>query len=630
PWVEPSTPAEELVAGFFAEVLALEKVGAEADFFALGGHSLLATQLVSRVRAAFGVELPLRAVFEHPTVAALAREIAKTSSPGGAAPPPLERVGREVDDLPLSFAQQRLWFIDQLEGGSLYNVPIALRMSGELSVMVLSRALEEVVRRHEVLRTVFSKAGGRARQVIRSPAELAIALVDLTELPPELRGPVAEGWVREEARRPFDLARGPLLRVGLWRLDEREHVLLLALHHIVSDGWSLGVLAREVTALYTAFSSGQPSPLAELPVQYADFAAWQRSWLSGGVLEGELAYWRERLSGAPPVLELPTDRPRPAVQSFQGAVCGRSLSPVLSGALLALSRREGATPFMALLATLGALLSRLTGQADLTVGTAVAGRNRLEIEGLIGFFVNTLVLRPDLSGNPGLTELLVRVRRETLAAHAHQNLPFEKLVEELAPERSLAYTPLFQVMLVLQNAARGELALPGLRLAPLELPESMARFDLTLTLAEEGGGELLAALEYNSDLFDGTTAERLLGHFERLLAAAVEAPERPLAELPLLAAAESCQLLLEWNDTAVDWRGGRGHRSRRSRGRKGKPVPGQLHGGAERIHELFEWQAARRPLAVAVAGQGSLLSYGELEARANRLARHLSRLGVGP
>ncbi|MDP9122454.1 MAG: amino acid adenylation domain-containing protein, partial [Acidobacteriota bacterium] len=392
----------------------------------------------------------------------------------------------------------------------------------------------------------------------------------------------------------------------LWRLDEAEHVLLFALHHIVSDGWSLGVLVREVTALYTAFSSGRPSPLPELPMQYSDFAAWQRSWLSGGVLGGELQYWRDRLSGAPPVLELPADRRRPAVQSFRGAIRQLSLSPALSGALLALSRQEGATLFMTLLAALGTLLSRLTGQIDLTVGTVIAGRNRLEIEPLIGFFVNTLVLRPDLSGNPAFAELLVRVRRETLAAHAHQDLPFEKLVLELAPERSLAHTPLFQVMLVLQNAAVGELLLPGLRLVPLELPGSVAKFDLTLAMAQGERGELAGTLEYSTDLYDAPTAERLLGHFERLLGSAVEGPERRISDLALLSQAERQQLLIEWN---------------------GGPRVAAVSGS---LVARFAAVAAGRPDAIAVVGQGERLSYGELAARSNRLARHLRRVGVVP
>ncbi|MDP9122192.1 MAG: condensation domain-containing protein, partial [Acidobacteriota bacterium] len=558
------------------------------------------------MRATFQVELPMRAIFEQPTVAGLAREIEKASSLGGAAPPPLERADREAA-LPLSFAQQRLWFIDQLEGGALYNLPIALRVTGELSVAVLSRVLGEVVRRHEVLRTVFRGSGGQARQLILPPAGCAVPLVDLTTLAPAPRERVAADWIREEAGRPFDLGRGPLLRVGLWRLAATEHVVLFALHHIVSDGWSLGVLVREVTALYTAFLSGQPSPLPELPVQYADFAAWQRSWLCGEVLLGELAYWRQHLSGAPAVLELPTDRPRPAVQSFRGAVRPLSLPPALSDALLALSRREGATLFMTLLAAWSVLLSRFTGQPDLTVGTAVAGRNRLEIESLIGFFVNTLVLRPDLSADPRFTELLSRVRRETLEAYAHQDLPFEKLVEELAPERSLAHAPLFQVMLVLQNAAVGELALPGLRLVPEAILEDAAKFDLSLS-CREAGGKIEGTLSYARALFDAPTIDRLAGNLTVLLAALAEdgeGAEPPVSRLSLLSPGERHQLTVEWNDTS-------------------SLLP---PGGT--LPELFALQAAAHPRRLAWQMGEEELSYEELAGRSDRVARFLRRVGLG-
>ncbi|MDP9122915.1 MAG: condensation domain-containing protein, partial [Acidobacteriota bacterium] len=630
----PRTPVEEILAAIWSEVLGVERVGPDDNFFDLGGHSLLATRVISQVRSTFQVELGLHELFEEPTVAGLALRIeAAVRSGSGPAAPAIEPVPRgDAVELPLSFAQQRLWFIDQLEGGSLYNVPIGLRVSGELSVAVLSRVLDEVVLRHEVLRTVFREEGGRARQVIQPPSGFAIPLVDLTDLSKALRERVAAESIMEEAGRPFDLGRGPLLRVGLWRLAEAEHVLLFALHHIVSDGWSLGVLVREVTALYAAFTSGRPSPLPELPVQYADFAAWQRSWLSGEVLEGELQYWRDRLSGAPPVLELPLDRPRPAVQSFRGAACPLALSPALSGALMALARRQGATLFMTLLGVWEVLLSRLTGQIDLTVGTAVAGRNRRETEDLIGFFVNTLVLRPDLSAGEGgggrgvgrggeggeggevgavgdagidFVELLVRIRRETLAAFAHQDLPFEKLVEELAPERSLAFTPLFQVMFVLQNAAVGELELPGLRLMPEELPESIAKFDLSLTLTETERG-IEGNLSYSRDLFDASTIVRFVAQFERLLAAVVESPGLPVWELPLLDQEEERQVVALWNRTAVDW---------------GPEGP---------VHELFEAQAARVPDSPALLCGALTLSYGELNRRANRLAHHLRRLGVGP
>jgi acyl carrier protein len=601
--IAPRTVVEELLAGIFAAVLGLGNVGAEADFFALGGHSLLATQLVSQVRAAFGVELPLRAIFEHPTIAGLAQEVEKASRLGGVAPPPVLRIDRE-GDLPLSFAQQRLWFIDQLEGGSLYNMPIALRMSGELSVAVLSRVLGEVVRRHEVLRTVFCGDGGQALQVILPPAGVPIPLVDLTALASGPRELVAAGLVREEAQRPFDLARGPLLRAMLWRLGETEHLLLLALHHIVSDGWSLGVLVREVTVLYTAFAAGLRSPLSELPVQYADFAAWQRSWLGGDVLERELQYWRDRLSGAPPVFELPTDRLRPVVQSFRGAVRSFSLPPELSAALTALSRREGATLFMTLVSALSVLLSRFAGQTDFTLGTAVAGRHRLEIESLIGFFVNTLVLRPDLSAEPRFTELVSRVRREALDAYAHQDLPFEKLVEDLAPERSLAHTPLFQVMFAWQNAAVGELALPGLRLAPLALVEEIAKFDLNLSL-QEAGSRIEGDLSYARDLFDAPTIDRLAAAFSVLLAAVVDNPAIPISQLSLLGPGERHQLVVEWNATSTLWPSG------------------------STLPELFARQAAAHPRRLAWEYGGEELCYEELAGRSEAVARFLLRQGVG-
>ncbi|HEY2740310.1 MAG TPA: amino acid adenylation domain-containing protein, partial [Thermoanaerobaculia bacterium] len=618
-WV-PVTPAQELVAGIFAEVLSLERVGLADDFFALGGHSLLATQVASRVRSVFGVELPVRVIFEEPTVEGLAGRIERSLGEEGLSPVPamtgIVRVDREAD-LPLSFAQQRLWFIDQLEGGSLYNVPVALRMSGRLSVAVLSRALGEVVRRHEGLRTVFPGVGGRARQVILPPPPLnalEAPLVDLTALPEALRKPVAEGLVAEEARRPFDLARGPLLRVGLWRLGETEHVLLLALHHIVSDGWSLGVLVREVTALYAALAENAESllsPLPELPVQYADFAAWQRSWLSGDVLDRELRYWRDRLSGAPPVLDLPADRPRPAVQSFRGAVRPISLSPELSKALAAVSRREGATLFMTLVSAWSVLLARFTGQADFTLGTVVAGRHRLEIESLIGFFVNTLVLRPDLSAAPRFTELLSRVRREALDAYAHQDLPFEKLVEDLAPERSLAHAPLFQVMFAWQNAAMSATGavseLPGLCLAPLDLLGEVTKFDLSLTL-QEAGDRIEGSLSYMRDLFDAPTIDRLAAAYSVLLAAVAADPELPVARLALLGPGERHQLVVEWNATSTDWPSG------------------------STLPEQFSLQAAAHPGRLAwVLGRVGReeLSYGELAVRSDAVARFLRRQGLG-
>ena len=606
-WVAPRTPVEEILAGIWSDVLGLERVGAAENFFDLGGHSLLATRVISQLRGAFQVELGLHELFEAPTVAELAARIEEALRDGaGVQAPPIEPVDRS-GDLPLSFAQQRLWFIDRMEPGtSLYNVPIALRALGDLAPPVLERTLGEVVRRHEVLRTVFADDGGRARQVILPPAGFSIPVYDLSSLPEAERETALAAALEAEAHLPFDLSRGPLFRAVLWRLDEREHVLLVAMHHIVSDGWSLGVLVREVGALYASFLEDGPSPLPELPVQYADFAVWQRSWLSGEVLEHELEYWRERLSGIPLVLDLPTDRPRPAVRSQRGAVHRFSLSAPLSRSLAALCRREGATRFMLLLAAFAALLSRLTGQDDLTIGTPIAGRNRSEIEGLIGFFVNTLIFRPDLSGEPGFAELLRRVRREALQAQAHQDLPFERLVEELSRDRSLDRTPLFQVMLALQNAQVGALSLPGLELSPRDLIEDVAKFDLLLVFSEGQGEEsgIGGALSYATDLFDAATMASFAERLERLLAAAVASPGLPVAALPLLSVAES-QQLVEWSGCAV----------------RGVEVS---------IGTLFESQVDRDPQAVAVVFRGESLTYGELDARSNRLARHLARLGVGP
>ncbi|HEY2740087.1 MAG TPA: condensation domain-containing protein, partial [Thermoanaerobaculia bacterium] len=483
---------------------------------------------------------------------------------------------------------------------------IALRVEGELSVAVLARTLREVVRRHEALRTVFSALGGKVRQVILPPAGFAndlidlIDLIDLTALPPALREPVAVERIAEEARRPFDLARGPLLRAGLWRLGTTDHLLLLAMHHIVSDGWSLGVLVHEVTALY----AGQ-MPLPELPVQYADFAAWQRSWLSGDVLDGELSWWREHLAGAPPLLELPTDRPRAAMQSRQGGTLPLAFDPELSAALSRLAQHRSATLFMVLLAAFQCLLGRLAGAPEVCVGTPIAGRTRRETEDLIGFFVNTLVMRGDLSGDPAFAEHLARVRREALAVYAHQDLPFEKLVGELAPERSLSVTPLFQVFLALQNAPLGPVELPGVKLVPIELESGLTRFDLEVSLEETAAG-LTGAVQYDAGLFDRTTIARLAGQLEVLLRSAVASPERRLSDLPLLTAAERQQLVEEWSHAETVPR-----------------LSGTLHG-------LFAAQAARTPAATAVIAGTERLSYGELDARANRLARRLRSLGVGP
>jgi amino acid adenylation domain-containing protein/non-ribosomal peptide synthase protein (TIGR01720 family) len=602
----PSGPVEELLAGIWSQVLGIERVGTRESFFDLGGHSLLATRVVSRVRATFGVELPLRSLFEAPTIAGLAREVAARRGAGGAAGPPLRpRPGSAA--VPLSFAQQRLWFLDQLEPGSAaYNVPLAVRFSGRLDVAALRWSLGEVVRRHEVLRTTFALRAGEPVQVIAAAAPPALPVVDLGGVPEAPRGEEAVRLARAEARRPFDLARGPLLRAGLLRLAAADQVLLANMHHIVSDGWSRGVLQGETAALYPACLAGRPSPLPELPVQYADFALWQRGWLCGEVLAGELSYWRERLRGAPPLLALPTDRPRPAVQSARGAVRRLALGRELSGGVESLARAGAATPFMTLLAAYQALLGRYAGQSDICVGTPIAGRTRLELEGLIGFFVNTLVLRGDLGGDPTFSALVSRVREASLEAHAHQDLPFEKLVEELAPVRSLAHLPLFQVMFVLQYQAPEAPPLPGLQVRALGVDSGTARCDLTLALSEEPAG-ISGTLEYCVDLFDAVTVERMLGHFAELLRGAVAAPRLRLSQLPVLSPAQRHQAVSEWNDGAV----------------------GERRGRWPYVHELIAAEAASRPLAPALLWAGGSMSYGELERRSNRVAEALGRLGVG-
>ncbi len=607
-FLAPRTPVEEIVAGIWAEVLGRERVGLADHFFELGGHSLLATRVMSRLRAALGVEVPLRDLFAAPRLADFAARVESARRTGALPPaPPLVAAPREAAP-PLSFAQQRLWFIDQLEPGSpLYNMPGALRIEGPLDGAVLARCLGEIARRHEALRTVFAAPEGSPVQVILPAGPFPLSVMDLSELPAGEREAAAAALTAEEAARPFDLTRGPLLRASLLRLAEEDHVVLLTLHHIVGDGWSLGVLVREIAALYPAFAEGRPSPLPELPVQYADYAVWQRSWLRGEVLEGEIGFWRRQLAGLPALLELPTDRPRPAVQSYRGAVRPVWLPAALARRIEELGRREGATPFMALLAAFQVLLARYSGQDDLAVGSPVAGRDRVETEGLIGLFVNTLVLRGDLAGEPTFRELLGRVRETALAAYLHQDVPFEKLVEELAPERSLAQTPLFQVMFELQNEPVGSLDLPGLRLRPAGGPAATAtaKFDLTLALEEKDGG-LGGTLEHATDLFDAATIDRLAGHFERLMAAAAEWPDLRVFDLPWASEAESVQILRQWNDTRVE---------------------GLAEGC---LHWDVAAQAARTPSAVAVETESERWTYRRLLGSARLLARHLRELGVGP
>ena len=444
-YVAPRNPVEEVIAGIVSDILAIERVGARDNFFELGGHSLLATQLVSRLRDAFQVDLSLREMFENPTVEGLARLVeAAREAAEGLQTVPLEPIPRDGRELPLSFAQQRLWFLDQLEPGSpFYNIPVALRIRGELNLEALQKTLSEIVRRHEVLRTTFKNVEGKPVVVIHEPAPVEIPVQDLSRLPDEEREQQARRLAREEARTPFDLEEGPLFRTRLLRMGENDHLALITMHHIVSDGWSIAVFIEEVARLYPAFLEGNGAPLPELPLQYADFAAWQRKWLQGEHLEKQLHYWKKQLEDAPPVLEVPTDKPRPPVQTFNGDTERMEIPPEVVRQARALGRKEGATLFMTLVAAFQALLSRYSGQDDVVVGTPIAGRNRSELETLIGFFVNTLALRARLNPRISFRKFLRQVREVTLAAYAHQDLPFEQLVEALQPERDMSHSPIF-------------------------------------------------------------------------------------------------------------------------------------------------------------------------------------------
>ncbi|HEX3128096.1 MAG TPA: non-ribosomal peptide synthase/polyketide synthase [Thermoanaerobaculia bacterium] len=590
----PRTPAEELLAGIWSELLGIDQVGVEDSFFELGGHSLLGTRVVSRIRDVFGVELPLRVLFESPTLGGLASRIAAGR---GAETPPIRRIPR-TEELPLSFAQERLWFLEQLEqGGAAYNLPLALRLSGPLDVAALTAAFQGIARRHETLRTTFPVSGSRPVQRIGSGLRM-FPLIDLSELPD--RENEMSRLIAEEAARPFDLVEGPVFRALLVRLEEREHVCFANLHHIVGDGWSLGVLVRDVATLYAG------GVLAELPVQYADFAAWQRERLSGESLVAQLSWWREALDGAPGVLELPSDRPRPSVRTSRGGQVSMEV-PGLGGALRLLARREGATLFMVLLAGFQALLHRITHQDDLLIGSPVAGRNRTEVENLIGLFVNMIVLRGRPSSRLGFRELLVQARSAALGAFAHQDLPFEKLVEELGVERNLSHQPLFQVVLALQNAPGGDpWLLPGLSLSTLDLAGTTSKFDLAMVLTEAGEDGLAMSLEYSGDLYDAPTARRLLERFRTVLDGLVADPGLPLSELPLLSAAETEQLLVDWNDTRIAYP-------------RDSTIP-----------ELIEEHVRRAPGALALRFVGGEMTYAELDARANALASVLVAEGVKP
>ncbi|HYW09754.1 MAG TPA: amino acid adenylation domain-containing protein, partial [Longimicrobium sp.] len=591
----PRGAVEEALAAMWTEVLGRPAIGRDDDFFALGGHSLPALQLLSRVRREWGVELPVRSLFDTPTVAGLAATVHAARAGGTAATDAI--VARGGEPMALSFGQERLWFLHRLEPESpFYNIPAAVRLRGELDVEALRGALGEIVSRHQVLRTVFVPGADGTRPRLLPAGDFPLEVVDVSASAPG----EAERLARAEAERPFDLRHDLALRAILLREAGDDHLLVLGLHHVAGDGWSIGVLYRELAAAYSAFARGEMPRLAPLPAQYADYAAWQRERMASGALDAEMEYWREQLGDAPATLDLPTDHPRPAVQSFRGDVRRFRVEPELVSRVATLARGEDATPFMALMAAFALLLGRLSGRSDVVVGSPIAGRSRPETEELIGFFVNTVALRTRLEGDPSFRELLRAVRETTLDAFARHELPFERVVEAVRPERSRAHNPLFQVAFALQTQAMEPVRLDSVAMEPDELDTGTAKFDLYLELTPEADGGMRGALEYATDLWEPESATRMTELFVALLERVAAAPD-VAASRALPAASED-----GWNETA-------------------RPYPREAS-----IPALFAEVAARAPAAVALTWDGGRMTYGELDASSNRLANHLRRLGVGP
>ena len=603
-YAAPRTELEELIVGLWEDSLGLEAVGIHDDFFDLGGHSLLLGQIVSKLQTTFRTEIRLEDFLRNPTVAVLAQVIGTNFQIQHGLMTPIAAASRE-DPIPLSFAQERLWFLDQLEPGSAaYNIPTATLIEGNLDVVAMEKALNEVIKRHEALRTTVTVAKGQPAQVIRPELWLTLPVVDLSVFTEYESEAEARRLIAEYAQQPFDLSGGPLLRVYLLKLNHNKHIFV-TIHHLIADAWSIGILFNELSAFYDLYSGGQSSPPPKLPVQYADFAVWQREILQDDILDYQISYWKKQLKNYLAVVEIPIDRPRPAQQSFRGARQSIVFPENLTAAIKQLSRRESVTLFTTLLAAFKTLLYRYSGQEEVVIGSPIAGRNRTEIENLIGLFANTLVLRTDLSENPSFRDLLKRVREASFGAYAHQDLPFEKLVEELQPERDLSRNPLFQVMFVLQNAPNSVLNFTRLTSRRLEIDSGTSKFDLTLSLAEQDR-KLVGSFEYSTDLFDHPTIERMVGHFQTLLEGIVGDPDQRISDLPILTEAERRRLLFEWNNTEADYP-------------KDKC-----------IHELFEEQVKQTPDAIAVTFEGQRLTYRELNTKANQLAHHLRRLGVGP
>jgi amino acid adenylation domain-containing protein len=600
--VEPPTNATEtLLVRIWTEVLGVSPIGIQDDFFELGGDSLIGLKMAARSRD-LGTPVSVDQLFRHRTI----RELATTIEQAQLAEkiPAISRVSRD-EPIPLSFTQQRLWFIDRMApGGSAYNIPASVRIQGLLDLAVLDRVLQEIVSRHESLRTRIQVVEGEPRQAIEDKIAVPLAVIDLSSHQEEEREAAARRLARDEIQKPFDLLRGPLLRGCLLKLDEQDHVLVMTMHHIVSDGWSLGIFIREVSALYKAFSAGEPSPLPELPIQYADYSVWQRQWISGEVLEKQLNYWKKQLAEVS-VLDLPTDFSRPSLQSQRGDNIEFSVPVDLTVKLKQLCLQHGTTLYMTLLAAFQTLMSRYSRQQDIAIGSPIAGRRRTETESLIGFFVNTLVLRTDLSGAPSFIALLERVKKSTLEAYAHQDVPFEKLVEVLSPERDLSRSPLFQAMFALQNAPYSTLELGSATLERFDVRTVAAQFDLTVAMAEMADG-MQCSIEYCTDLFEAATITRWIEQFKVLLRGIVADPEQSIAAVSLLSSSERRQLVDEWNRTET------------------------CYPPEKNLTDLIEEQALRTPNAIAVSSEEGRLTYAELNAQANQIANYLRRLGVGP
>jgi amino acid adenylation domain-containing protein len=601
-FVRAYTETEKALAAIWTEVLKVEQIGLDDNFFDLGGHSLLAIKTVSRIRDVFEMDLPTQTLFEKPILADLAKVLTGGKGSGGT----VQRIEPRTQNGPcvLSFVQERFWLLHQLAPASpVYNIVDVIRFEGTYEAEAMKRALKELVRRHEILRTVFSQSHGQPMQIILPTIGLMLSELDLSALPEQEREREWIRVVREEGRKPFDLSQAPLLRGALVHLAPQEHRLLLTFHHIIADEWSMEVLHQEVNQLYTAFSQGQSSPLSELPIQYADFACWQRDWLQGDVRRRQIAYWKEALTGAPSLLELPTDKPRPAVQSFRGATETFVLPKDLVERLKALGRQHQATLFMTLEASFAVLLHRYTGQEDILVGTPMSGRPHSETERLMGCFSNTVVLRTQFTHDLTFRSLLHQVRERALGAYAHPDLPFDHLVAELAPERDPSKTPLFQVMFTLYNTGGVSQAskVSGIR----ELETGTSKFDLTLSISETEDG-LEGIVEYSTDLFEAETIRRLYGHYSTLLEEIARKPEQRISKIPMLAASERHQILNEWNNTVSNY-----------------PKD-------ECLHQLFEKMAKQATSRIAVECAGRSLTYGQLNAKANRLANFLIESGVTP